>query len=161
VYLSALSRSDLLQQIRDEPGDFTVLDAPLGRRTGWGFNGHFDGANTQDYYAALHEHRTFGGFIGRTKESTLAWLRKEPGLRFLAFPFEPPQPDDLDPAAVRAVFDKYNIKYVVLHRIGPHGQPIDQASQLDKMDQYIRNIAGLSPVSSDPTLTVYRNRDIP
>jgi hypothetical protein len=160
VYLSALPRPELLEQIRDDPGDFTVLDAPLGRRTGWSFNGHFEGANTQDYYAALHEKRTFGGFIGRTKESTLAWLRKEPGLRFLAFPFEPPQPDDLDPTAVRGVFNKYQIKYVILHRTGPHGQPIDQPGQLDKMDQYIRTVVGFTPIGSDPSLTVYQNPEI-
>ena len=70
-------------------------------------------------------------------------------------------PDDLDRTTVRSVFKKYQIKYVVLHRIGPHGQPIDQPGPLDKMDEYVRNVVGLTLVESSPELTVYRNEEVP
>src|SRR6266508_675737 len=167
VHLSHLPRPAILKQIRDEPGDFAVLDAPLGRRTGWSFNGSFEAANTADYYAALHGKHAFGGFEARVSEHNLAWLRKEPGLRYLAFPFEPPLADDLDPAAVKSVFSKYEIKYVILHKTGPHndevpsGQPVDSPERLDQMDRYIRGVVGFTVVESDPSMTVYRNPDFP
>jgi hypothetical protein len=161
VHTTRLQPPAILEQIRDEPGDFSVLDLPLGRRTGWGFNGHLTGAAIADYYQSVHKKHVFGGFIARTKERTLAWLREEPGLRRLAFIGEEPLPDDLDRTTVRSVFNKYQIKYVVLHRIGPHGQPIDQPAPLDKMDEYVRTVVGLTLVESGPELSVYRNPDVP
>ena len=161
VHTTRLEPPAILEQIRDEPGDFSVLDLPLGRRTGWGFNGHLTGAAIADYYQSVHKKHVFGGFIARTNERTLAWLREEPGLRRLAFIGEEPLPDDLDRTTVRSVFKKYQIKYVVLHRIGPHGQPIDQPGPLDKMDEYVRNVVGLTLVESSPELTVYRNEEVP
>lgn len=161
VHLTELPRPAVFEEIRDQPGDFAVLDAPLGRRTGWSFNGHFEGSNEADYYAALHGKRAFGGFLARVGEPNLAWLRKEPGLRYLAFPFEPPLADDLDPAAVERVFSQYRIKYVILHRTGPHGQGLDTVERLDEMDRYIRDVAGLTVYESDESMTVYLNPDIP
>src|SRR5439155_16278979 len=160
VHLSEYPRPAALERIKAEPGDFAVLDAPLGRRTGHLFNGSFEGANTADYYAALHGKRAFGGFFARTTEHNLAWLRKEPGLRYLAFPFEQPQPDDLDPSAVKAAFSKYRIKYVILHRVGPHGELIETTERLDQMDRYIREVGGLTPMESDSSMTAYRNQAV-
>ena len=166
AHLAEFPRPPALERIRNEPGDFTVVDAPLGRRTGWGFNGHLEGANMADYWAAIHGKRQFGGFVGRAREHTLAWLREEPGLRYLAFPSEPPLPDDLDQADVRAVFNKYRIKYVILHRTSPYnGEPpnvylLDTPERLDQMDRYIRDVIGLTVVESDASMSIYRNEDV-
>ena len=160
VHTTRLDPPDILEQIRDEPGDFSVLDAPLGRRTGWGFNGHLNGAAIADYYQAVHKKHVFGGFIGRTSEKTLAWLREEPGLRRLSFLAEPPLPDDLDMNLVRNVLIKYRVKYVIVHKIGPHGQPIDAETNLAAMEAYIQSIPGLTLVNSDASMTVYRNENV-
>jgi len=160
VHTTRLDPPKILEQIRDEPGDFSVLDVPLGRRDGRLFNGHFEGAGTADYYQAIHKKHVFGGFIARLKEETRAWLRVEPGLRYLAFPSEPPLPDDLDRAAVSRVLGKYDVKYVVLHRIGPHDQPIDTPQILDAVDRYLTSVLGLTVVASDSTMTLYRNQGV-
>jgi Ca2+/Na+ antiporter len=160
LHMSHLPRPAILEQIRDEPGDFTVLAAPLGRRTGWGFNGHFEGANISDYYQTVHGKRTFGGFIARTREGTLGWLRQEPGLEYIAFPGEGPSGNDLDPEIVQAVFRRLRIKYVVLHKLGPHGQTIDTPATLDVLDAYLRGVVDLTPIFSDSSLAVYRNGEV-
>jgi len=161
VHVSHLPRPAILEQIGDEPGDFTVLHAPLGRRTGWGFNGSFEGANTSDYWQTIHHKRTFGGFIARTKESTLAWIRKEPGLSYLAFhPEVPPSQDDLNPEVVKDVFRRLRIKYVVLHKLGPHGQALDTPETLNLLDAYLREVVGVTPIASDPSMTVFRKQEV-
>src|SRR5437867_2556777 len=63
VHTTRLDPPNVLEQIRDEPGDFTVLDVPLGRRDGELFNGHLEGAAVADYYQSVHKKRVFGGFI--------------------------------------------------------------------------------------------------
>jgi len=155
VHISQLRTPDALEQIKEEPGDFAVLDAPLGRRDGLLFNGHISGANTTHYFQILHGKRTLGGFLGRIKESNRAWLRVEPGIKYLAFPSEPPSEQDLNQQIVRGVFRKYKIRYIVLHKLAPHGWPIDTPQMLGVMDNYLRNTLGLTVVHEDEDLNVY------
>ncbi len=46
-------------------------------------------------------------------------------LQHLSFPNQVPTARDLDASLVREVLRKYRVKYIVLHKIGPHGEPID------------------------------------
>ena len=160
VHTTRLDPPNVLEQIRDEPGDFAVLDVPLGRRDGELFNGSLQGAAVADYYQSVYKKRVFGGFIARLKESTRAWLGEEPGIQHFALPNEAPTPRDLDTSLVREVLRKYRVKYIVLHKIGPHGEPIDSAEVLNSLDAYIRGIVGEPVSTSDPSLIVYRNHDV-
>src|SRR5206468_8123304 len=122
VHLSKLPRDPVFEQIKNEPGDFSVLHAPWGRMTGWGINGDQFGGPIASYYGAIHQKRTFGGFISRARESELAAVGREFGIRYLACPNscpEYPSADDLDSPVVRNVFRRYRIKYVALHKTTP------------------------------------------
>ena len=71
-----------------------------------------------------------------------------------------PTARDLDVELVREVLRKYRVKYIVLHKIGPHGEPIDTPEVLNSLDAYIRGIVGEPFSTDDPSLIVYRNQDV-
>ncbi len=164
VYLSELSTPAILEEIRDEPGDFTVLDAPLGRRTGHTFTGDSTGGPIANYYQTIHERATFGGYVGRVSDHEFSWTSEQPGLAFLSCPRCEglPSQDDMNPDLVRSLFREHEIKYVVLHKLDPRGQGIwwIGESELTAMDAYLRDVVGLTPIYSDSTLTVYRNPEV-
>jgi hypothetical protein len=164
VDVSPLSTPAFLEEIAREDGDFTVVDAPLGRRTGFTYTGNDAGGPLTNYYQSFYERASFGGYVSRVKGEGFAWIHEQPGLRVLACPHCPelPSEDDLDRERVRSVFREHQIKYVVLHKLDPRGQGISfiGEAELTKMDSYLREVAGLTPVYSDKTLTVYRNPKI-
>ncbi len=162
VYLSEISTPAILEEIRDEPGDFTVLHAPLGRRDGWYLSGDPTGGWLADHYQWMHERATFGGYVGRAKD--LGWIMEQPGLAFLSCPRCPdlPSQDGRDPDLMRSQFRDYQIKYVVLHKLDPYGQGLFYIgeSELTAMDEYLRDVLGLIPIYADSTFTVYRNQEV-
>ena len=56
---------------------------------------------------------------------------------------------------MREVFRKYKIRYIVLHKLAPHGWPIDTPQMLGVMDNYLRNTLGLTVVHEDEDLNIY------
>lgn len=164
VFLTELSTPDIFDEIRDEPGDFTVLHAPLGRRSGWTYTGDPTGGPITNYYQTLHGKASFGGYLSRVSDRGFAWIHDQPGIRYLACPGcpGPPSEEDLDGDLVRQVFKKYEIKYVVLHRLGPDGQGLYfiGEKEIETMDAYLRDVVGLTPIYDNPSLTVYRNEEV-
>jgi len=160
VHLSELDPPPVFEQIRDEPGDFTVLHAPWGRMTGGGAHGSFLGGTIASYYQSIHHRPTFGGFVSRAKQSDLLWVNQEPVLRYLACPSCAglPSEDEMRPDFVQAVFSQYRLKYVVVHRNTPHGFHIYETEEtLNAVEAYLRDVAGMRSIYEDPDLTVYQN----
>ncbi len=89
------------------------------------------------------------------------WITEEPVIRYFVcptcdgFPFE----DDADPDFAQAVFDKYRIKYVVVHRLSAHGahHVYETEEALLAIETYLGTVVGMVPVYQDAKLTVYRN----
>jgi hypothetical protein len=164
LLVSELSTPAVLQDIRDEPGDFTVLHAPAGRRTGYTFVGDSTGAALTNYYQTIDERPTFGGYLSRVSHRGFAWMSEQPGLAFLSCPRCEglPSQEDMNSDLVRAVFRENRIRYVVLHRLDPRGQPIFfiGEAELTAMDEYLRDVVGLTAIYEDPSLTVYLNQDV-
>jgi len=116
-----------------------------------------------NYYQTVHEKRSFGGWLSRASDSTLGWVGEEPGLRYLSCLGCPDLPDenDANPELVGQVFRQYRIKYVVLHKLDILGRPFPITKDaLHAADQYLRGVAGLTPMYDDASFTVYRNLEI-
>jgi len=160
LYLVPYTNSPVLEQIRSDPDDFTVLQAPLGRRTGWTVSGDATGAPLVNYYQTLYEKRSFGGYVSRVSDEEFTWFLEQPGLSYLSRTgfVDPPAGDDADPEKVRETFEDNKIKYVIVHKLGPEGAGISYVGEgeIDKMDKYLQDIAGLEPFYSDAQLNVYR-----
>ncbi len=151
-------------QIRDDPGDFVVLDVPWGRLTGRTGVGFQSGGAMSMFYQRLHEKAAFGGYLSRAAQSDFdpGPLGQEPGIGYLSCSECPaPQPLDLDRAAVRDAFARYRVRYAVVHRLDPNGfvNAIPEAN-LQAMDEYLRDIVGLIPVYSDASIAVYLNESV-
>jgi len=58
---------------------------------------------------------------------------------------------------VAKVFQDNNIKYVVVHRLGPGGNPVAYVGEreIQIMDSYLRDVVGFEPTYTDADLTVY------
>jgi hypothetical protein len=164
VFLSELSRPAILEEIRDEPGDFSVLNAPLGRRNGYSFTGDSTGGPMTNYYQTIYEKRSFGGYLSRVSDRGFAWIMEQPGFAFLSCPRceDLPSQEGRDPELVRSLFRQYQIRYVVLHKLDPRGQAIFfiGESELTAMDEYLRGTVGLTPIYEDSTMMVYRNPEV-
>ena len=164
LQLSVISpRPDILAQIREEPGEFAVLDVPLGRATGVTGAGDWVGGGLADYYQTVYEKRTLGGLLSRVRNTDLVWVLEQPGLRYLTAPGLPgaASAQDLDPDLVQSVFREHEIKYVIVHTRTPSKFPLGFSEErLTANDQYLRNVVGLIPVYADDILSVYRNPQI-
>lgn len=68
-------------EIAREPGDFIVMDVPVGTHYGWtGIGrGYFS-----MYYGAVHQHRMVNGWLSRIPYSTLAYYINSPLFSWLA-----------------------------------------------------------------------------
>jgi len=163
VWLWRMETSTALQQIADEPGDFSVLQLPLGRADGATVAGDVTGTYIVDYYQTIYRKRSFGGYIGRASSSTLAWIGQEPGFRYLACTLctEPESPEDVDPKAIRPKFIEYRIKYVIIHKLYPEGDGVPfSAETMQKFDTYLRDVAGLELALDDAEQSIYKNPEI-
>lgn len=164
VYLTNFTIAPVFDEIAAEPGDFTVLHAPLGRRNGQSYDGDITGGPITDFYQTLHHKASFGGYVSRTRTTAFEWLHQEPGIRVLACATcpDPPSGEDLDPQVVRRVFREYRIRYVVLHRLGPDGYGLSFIGEreLKPLEAYIQDVIGLKPVYSDAILTIYWNPQV-
>ena len=153
VHLYKPTAPAILETIRDEPGDFAVLDVPWGRGNGGTWSGDFAGAWLADYNQTIHGKATLGGYLSRSKKNDIDWVWEQPGLRFLACAQCPEfiTEEDMNPQIVRDLFRQYRIKYVLL-RTGNYG--------FAKHSEYLTEVVGLTPIYSDSSLIVYRNQEI-
>ncbi len=161
MQLSRYSESPaVLTQIRDEPGDFAVLDVPLGRATGVTGAGDWVGGGLADYYQTIYERPSLGGLLSRAHNSDLSWVVEQPGLRYLTAPGTAglASPQDLDSGLVRSEFQELKIKYVIVHTQTPSGFSLGISEErLTTNDLYLRSVVGLVSVYTDAMLSVYRN----
>jgi hypothetical protein len=163
VYASAHASPAVFSEIRADSGDFVVVHAPLGRRTGWTVSGHPSGGALDDYYQPLHGKPSPGGYLSRVSDKDFTWFLEQPGLHFLACPVDcvgqPSEDQNLE--AVRGVFRENRIRYVIVHRLGPDGLPLYFVgdAEVQAMDRYLRDVVGMEQIYTDPTLSVYRARE--
>ena len=162
LYVSAHTSPVIFSEIREDPGDFVVVHAPLGRRTGWTISGHPSGGALDDYYQTLHGKLSPGGYLSRVSDKDFTWFLEQPGLHFLSCPIDcAGQPsEDQNVRLVRQVFEKNRIRYVVVHRLGPDGLPLYFVGdpEIQAMDSYLRQVVGMEQIYADSNLAVYRER---
>jgi len=164
VSLSPLATPAGLEMIRDDPGEFAVVDAPLGRRNGWTYAGDPTGGPLANYYQTIYEKASVGGYLSRVKDEEFDWFFHQPGLHFLACVVGcgvQPAGDDQNMALVRQVFAANEIKYVIVHKVQPDGGGLFYIGEgeITAMSNYARDVIGMDQVYDDATLTIFRIRD--
>jgi hypothetical protein len=162
IFTAEVPRPSVLAAISDEPGDFAVLDAPLGRST-WTLGGTQAGGTLADYYQPIYGKPVLGGYLSRAPDATVFWMNDKPGLKYIACPAVcpgRPDADDMNASLVRDTFRTYKIKYVTLHFVTPHGWLVG-GEELRQIDAYIRNVLGFREVYKDSNLTLFKDEGFP
>ncbi len=164
VGLTSYRVPQIYHEMADEPGDYTVIDLPLGRGTGTVLQGDLGGGALADYAQVIDGKAHVGGYISRVKDADLQWLAEQPGLGYLSCLdcVGYPRAMDNDVPLVRARFDDLNIKYVVINLVTFEGDPTILTTEGTAADAeaYIAGL-GLEEVSSGEGWLAYRNPDVP
>jgi hypothetical protein len=153
-----------LEMIRDDPGDFAVVEAPLGRRNGWTYAGDPTGGPLANYYQTIHGKASVGGYLSRTNDEEFDWFIHQPGLHYLACVAScGPQPtgEDLDAALVRRTFEDNGIKYVIVHKLQPDGAGLFYIGEgeVTAMSNYARDVVGMEQIYDDQVIRIFRLGD--
>lgn len=105
----------IYHQIGNEPGEFLILEVPVGPHNLFGNGGVFGKGGVLQYYAPIHHKQLINGAVSRAPVGLTQSYRQWPLITALAE--EGPLPDL--PAA-RAEFKRlsaeWNMQYVILHR---------------------------------------------
>jgi hypothetical protein len=92
VYVSAHTSPAIFSEIREDPGDFVVVHAPLGRRTGWTISAIPRAARSTTTIRRCIGKPSPGGYLSRVSDKDFTWFLEQPGLHFLTCPFACGQP---------------------------------------------------------------------
>ncbi|MBW2195035.1 MAG: hypothetical protein JRF37_05495 [Deltaproteobacteria bacterium] len=75
--LYKLPFSPILNNVKNDPADCTVLEIPIGISDGFR-NLYHDSNSTHMYHQTLHGKRMFGGYVARLPEHVFRYFQKEP-----------------------------------------------------------------------------------
>jgi hypothetical protein len=98
--------------IAQDPGDFAVLEVPIGVRTGFAVVGR---GETLQYYAPFHQHPTPTGYLSRLPSEVLDYFYHDPLLGALTLS-QALSPQAAVDAQLSQLIQNWNIGYVILHR---------------------------------------------
>ena len=148
IPLTDLRTPAIFQTIRDEPGDFAILDVPLGWRGSIALQGKTD--DKAQFYQTVHQKRILGGITSRTPQFKFQYFLQAPVINSLIALETGREVDDArlaqDRAAAPAVLRFFNIRYVVVKRT------LTDPTLL----QYALDVLPLKEIYRDETRVVYR-----
>ena len=126
------------RSIAQEPGDFAVLELPIGVRTGFAVVGR---GETLQYYAPFHQHPTPTGYLSRLPNEVLDYFYSDPLLGALTLSHGLPPQAEVDAQLSQLIRD-WDIGYVILHRdllekgrVKSFGDLLDRQPLLEKVGE--------------------------
>jgi hypothetical protein len=151
--LNEVRAPDLYAIIAAEPGDFSIVQLPLGWRNSYGVLGKE--RTTVQAYQAVHQKRMLGGNISRNPPFKFTYFADLPLFGTLARLEQGVLPDAAteaaDRAAAPALIALYDLRFLVVHR------RYDVAAA----EEYARRVLPLDLVRDDGRDALYRVRPVP
>ncbi len=156
IPLHAATIPRVYARIAQEPGQFTIMDVPLGWRSGFGPIGT---ENTQlQYYQVAHEKNLISGFAARTPSFIFDYFERQPILNALAvLESEGRLPQD------EAVHDKslaaelayfFDLRYILIHP--PSDAPTPYTTTAPRVRAYVLEVFDVDELDSADDITLYR-----
>jgi hypothetical protein len=131
-----------------EPGDFAVLELPIGVRTGFAVVGR---GETLQYYAPFHQRPTPTGYLSRLPNEVLDYFYSDPLLGALTLSRGLPPQAEVDAQLSQLIRD-WNIGYVVLHR------ELLEPGRIKSFGDLLNRQPLLEKVGEEGPLVIYRAR---
>ena len=135
----------IYQRIADEPGEFTVLQVPLGVRSGVDA---FGSEETLQFYQMTHAKRAINGMVARVPKQFFDFYRASPAFRLLAG--EPVEDDELVLADLTYQLRGMKVGYIVLHleKVAPE--------RLEQIVELLEQIPDIELVEATSSIKAYR-----
>jgi len=153
IPLSDLRVPAVYQTIHDEPGDFSVLELPVGWRNSITLQGEME--DRAQFFQTVHQKRLLGGITSRTPQFKFQYFLEAPVLNSLIALEMDRELDDVrlaqDRAAAADVLRFFDIRYV----------DVDRALAGAAVEEYARDVFPMQEVYRDESRTVYRVRTPP
>ncbi|HTP08543.1 MAG TPA: hypothetical protein VMP08_09850 [Anaerolineae bacterium] len=137
------------RSIAQQPGDFTVLELPIGVRTGFAVVGR---GETLQYYAPFHQHPTPTGYLSRLPNEVLDTFYSDPLLGALTLSHGLPPQAEVD-AQLSQLIKDWKIGYVVLHR------DLLEQGRIKSFGDLLNRQPLLEKVGEDGPLVIYKARN--
>jgi hypothetical protein len=148
IPLTDLRAPKIFETIREEPGDFAVMDLPLGWRDSVAILGKID--YTAQFWQTIHEKRLIGGLVSRHPPIKFQYFLELPVLNSLIALENGQEIDDARRARDRElapdVLRFFNIRYIAATRA------LTDARILD----YVRDVFPAIEIYRDDARVVYR-----
>lgn len=156
VPLSDATIPSIYDRIAQAPGDFTIMDIPLGWRSGFGPIGT---ENTQlQYYQVAHGKRLVSGFAARTPSFLFDYFQRQPILNAIAqleSEGRLPQGEAVHDKALAAQLAYFlDLRYILVHP--PATAPTPYDTTMRRVHDYIREVFDLDELESRDGITLYR-----
>lgn len=138
IPMTELKIPSVYTQIKEDKGDFSVLDLPVGWNTG-NFLFGYGPIGTLQYYQTFHQKKIFRATVARLPAQNITFYQNIPLLKYLARPLGNPDNEDLNPALVRKTFADLKVKYILIHlKYYEHGKN----RTLGQSQELIENVLG-------------------
>lgn len=153
IPLSDLRVPAIFETIRYDPGDFAVLNLPLGWRGSVSLQGKME--DQAQFFQTVHHKRMLGGITSRTPRFKTQYFLEAPIIQSIIALESGNEVDDnrraLDRNVAAEVLRFFNIRYVNMNR----------ALAGDVLTQYILDVFPLTEIYRDDTRIVYRVQSLP
>jgi len=136
------------RDIAQTPGDFAVLEVPIGVRTGFAMVGR---GEYLQYYAPVHQHPIFSGYLSRLPNEVLDTFYSNSLLGALTLSHGLPPQAEVDAQLSQLIQDE-NIGYVVLHR------DLLEPGRMKSFGDLLNRQPLLAKVGEEGPLVIYKAR---
>ncbi len=148
IALADLRVPPIYQTLREEPGDFAILDLPLGWRGSLAMQGKLDDA--AQFYQTVHHKRLLGGITSRVPRFKFQYFNELPVIHSLIALAEAREVDDvrraLDREVARDILRFFDLRYV----------HVSLARASPALIEYARDLFSLQEIYRDDARVVYR-----
>ena len=134
---------EFYREIAADPRDVSVMEVPLGWRTGWGSTGRSH--DWQQLYQIVHEKRIIGGFASRIPESQLQAMTELPGIAEL-LRLQESVPVELSPTAARRDAIRAQVLELIDHLPDFAAQRLAANAALQR---FLQPVPSCAPVSDE------------
>jgi hypothetical protein len=130
------------------PGDFAVLEIPIGVRSGFAIVGR---GEALQYYAPIHQHPILSGYLSRLPGEITDYFYYDPLLGSLTLSHALPPMAEVD-AELGALIRDWHIGYVILHR------ELLEAGRIRSFGNLLDRQPLLEKIGEDGPLVIYRTK---
>jgi len=141
--ISDMKIPSVYERIKNEPGDFAILNVPLGWRAKGTYHLGYNLTRFQ-YYQTLHEKRILDGMLARTSQDNSNYFAAMPIIKsIISLEYDKPiTPESIeqDKKAADEFLDFFNIRYIILDEVYERIFTHLNKNSLENIDSYINEV---------------------